>query len=249
MRLPGRIVAYVFAILIVFTFGITGTYILGSYKSGFNVKITSLVEAAYFTVTTVSTVGYGDIVPVTNAARLFVMVLEITGLGVYISAITIVSSELVTARIEKFSGRLSTLERRFLRNHVVLIGTDTVNLDLAEKLKNKNVRYVIMSSDKDMVEGLHERGLRAYLVNETDKEEMKRFEFGRARSIIVDMRNKSRMVYAILVVRSLAQHSKIVVVAHNKDEEKNIRSMSIGVGIINPPDIVSDILAKKIIEL
>ena len=41
----------------------------------------------YFTITTLSTVAFGDIVPVTSAARWFVISLVVIGLGVFFSAI------------------------------------------------------------------------------------------------------------------------------------------------------------------
>ncbi len=249
MRVSDKIIAYILAISFVFAFGISGTYILGHYKNGFNIRINTLLDAAYFTVTTISTVGYGDIVPVTETARLFVIVLVITGLGVFLSAITVLSGDFVNSRIEKFSGGITNIERRFLRNHVVLVGTDTVNSSLAEKLKNRRVSFIIITSDKSTFEELRSHGYRTFIADETDEEAMKKFELGRAKSIIIDMHDKSRMVYAILVVRNLAKNPRVVTVAHNKEEEKNVRNLSAGIGIINPPSLASDIISKRIAEL
>jgi hypothetical protein len=46
-----------------------------------------LGHSVYFTITTLSTVAFGDIVPVTSAARWFVISLVVIGLGVFFSAI------------------------------------------------------------------------------------------------------------------------------------------------------------------
>lgn len=243
------IAIYIFLIAVVFIGGIAGTYALGHYYSGFNVPIVSPLDAAYFTVITVATVGYGDIVPVTAAARIFVMVLVLVGIGTFLSTITFISSALITARVEDTAGRLNPFDKRLLKNHVILVGGDTVNARLAEKLKEKNARFIMISHNPDVVAQLHDQGYKAYLADETSEEEMVKFEFNKAKSVIIDMIDKSRMVYAILVVRDLAEKSKIVVIAHNPDEETHIRRMGAGVGVINPAEMVSNILSQKIDEL
>jgi voltage-gated potassium channel len=58
-------------------------------------------DAAYFCVTSLATVGYGDLTPVTRLGRLFTMVYIIAGLGVlsaFIAAITRVSVEQMELR-------------------------------------------------------------------------------------------------------------------------------------------------------
>lgn len=244
-----RIAVYISLIIIVFIIGTGGVYFFGHFQHGFNMPVDSLFTAAYITVTTLSTVGYGDFVPVSTSARLFIMVLIVSGLGIFLSALTFVSSEFVNARVDTITGRINPFERRLLKEHIILIGSDTVNTRMAEKLKEKNMRFIMLSSNKEIVEQLREQGYRAFVVDETDEEAMKKFEIGKAKSVIIDMRDKSRMVYAILVVRNLAEKSKIVAVAHNTDEEKHIRSMGASIGIVSPFEIVSNMLIKKVEEL
>ena len=62
------------------------------------------LDAAYFCVITLATVGYGDLTPVTRLGRLFTMVFIITGLGVlsaFIGAITRISVEQMEQRRQK----------------------------------------------------------------------------------------------------------------------------------------------------
>ncbi len=250
MALSLRIFIYATLILLVFAGGITGTYVIGHYENGFNVPINSFLEAAYFTTITISTVGYGDIVPVTNTARLFDIVLVITGIGVFLGALSFVTSELVNARVATVAGRLNPFERRLMKHHVILVGVDSVNIRLSEKLKEKNERFIILSSDKDEVDQLRdEKGYRAFLVDETDEKAMSNFRFENAKSIVIDMRDKSRMVYAILIIRNLAEKSRIVAIAHSREEEMRIRSLGAGIGVVSPAEMVSNIITQKIDEL
>ena len=73
-------------------------------------------DAAYFCVTSLATVGYGDLTPVTRLGRLFTMVYIIAGLGVlsaFIAAITRVSVEQMELRRQNHVPLRPLRHRRF----------------------------------------------------------------------------------------------------------------------------------------
>ncbi len=248
MRLSAKALVYFLALLTVFLFGVGGTYILGHYGSNFNQPITSFIDAAYFTIITISTVGYGDIVPITAIAKIFVMILIISGLSVFLSAVTVLSSDLMGNRVEKLSGRITNIERRFLKDHIVLIGTDTVNMQIAKTLKDSGKKFTMITSDKTVADRLREMGYRSYVADETSEADMSKFELSKAKSIIIDMRDKSKMVYLLLIVRTLAKEAKITTIVHSSEEERNVTSLNSKISIMNPANIASQILTKKMEE-
>ena len=226
------IVAYAIAIAAVIAFGVAGTYILG--RSGnFNVQINSLVTALYFTVTTVSTVGYGDIVPVTEAARIFVVVLILSGLSIFLSAVTVLSSDFVNSRIERLSGRISGIEKRLLKGHIVLIGHDLTNALLAERFKAENRKFIIITADKTISDHLRELGYVSYVADATSESDMKNFKLDIARKIIIDLRDSSRTVYAAIVARSLSGSGNMIVIAPTLELERHLNDIGIK-NVINP---------------
>ena len=91
MHVNVKIAIYVLAIVLVLAYGTLGSYALGG--NNFNVKIGSVSESLYFTVVTISTVGYGDIYPVTTLGRYFTIVLIISGLSIFLSAVTVLSGD------------------------------------------------------------------------------------------------------------------------------------------------------------
>ncbi|MCX5818249.1 MAG: potassium channel family protein [Proteobacteria bacterium] len=58
----------------------------------------SLLDAAYYVIVTVATVGYGDIHPVTPAGKLFAIVLIITGVGIFLGVIANVTEIMLAKR-------------------------------------------------------------------------------------------------------------------------------------------------------
>lgn len=75
-RIVARIVWACLILLGLFSIGVLGFYLIGGVRASWS-------DAVYMTLITISTVGYGEIVPLnTFGARLFAGVMSIAGLGV-----------------------------------------------------------------------------------------------------------------------------------------------------------------------
>lgn len=76
----------------VLIYGIIGALYLGNQ---YEPPIETTIQALYYAVITVTTVGYGDYVPITDATRLFTISLIFIGVGSFISAIGIIFQPLM----------------------------------------------------------------------------------------------------------------------------------------------------------
>jgi voltage-gated potassium channel len=123
-----------FAIL---AYGVFGSYLLGK---GFRPEIQDLNTSFYFTITTLSTVGFGDIVPVTTEARWFVVSLLVIGLGVFA---TVIASAIGPKIAGEFNRLLKPKEKAMeLKDHVILVGEGIIARNTAEELKQRGVAFV-----------------------------------------------------------------------------------------------------------
>ncbi len=124
-------------ILAILAYGIFGSYLLGK---GFNPPIKDLGTACYFTVVSLSTVGYGDIVPVRPEARWFVMSLLVVGLGVFATAIASVLGPKISGELN----RLFNINDKIMepKEHVILIGDGAIARNAAEEFMLKKVPLV-----------------------------------------------------------------------------------------------------------
>ncbi len=233
---------YIFAIAAVLAYGVVGTYVLGQ-GNNFNVKISSWNEALYFTIVTISTVGYGDIVPITNTAQDFVIVLIISGLSIFLSALTVLSGEFMGARLEHLYTGMSAIDRKRFGNHIVLVGFNTTNQLVAQKLKNQKSNFIIITRDKATVEALREDGYPAYLVDYTQLKDLGRFNLEKARDIIVDLKDNSETVYVVLIIRKIAAKVMLSVVAPTPEAETHLSDMDVDT-VISPVRMAAEMLAN-----
>jgi voltage-gated potassium channel len=131
---------YIFSlmgILAILAYGSFGTYMLGA---GFRPPIHELTDSLYFTIITLATVGYGDIVPITQETRLFVVSLLIVGLGVFATAIASILGPALSGEIDRFfnprEGKMKP------KDHIILAGEGALAANTSKELKARNIPFV-----------------------------------------------------------------------------------------------------------
>ncbi len=65
----------------------------------------TIVEALYFSVVTLTTVGYGDFSPTTAEAQIFTIFYILTGIGVFVALLASVAQQYIAQKAERPSAR------------------------------------------------------------------------------------------------------------------------------------------------
>ena len=131
-------------ILAVLAYGTIGSFLL---RNDFKPAIENWTDAFYYTVVTLSTVGYGDIVPATSAARWFAMSLLVIGLGVFASAIASAVGPKISGEINRlFNPKDKKMEAK---NHVILVGEGAIARNTAKELRQRGVPFIQIVTAKE----------------------------------------------------------------------------------------------------
>ena len=77
-----------------------------------SVEDLSWLDSVYFTVVTLTTVGYGDISPTTGAGKVFTILYLIIGVGVLVSFVAVTARIMVETRQERLDERRQKRQRR-----------------------------------------------------------------------------------------------------------------------------------------
>jgi len=122
---------------------LTGAIVIFFAESGHpDSQITTLLDAVWWTVSTVTTVGYGDIVPVTDVGKIiavFYMIFGISILGIFLS---VLGTRFYRLRFEKDEKDFSIVQKKFFDRIDILeknqekFGNDL--RDLIDKLKQNS---------------------------------------------------------------------------------------------------------------
>ena len=125
------------SIFVVLAYGTFGSFLFGK---DFLPKINDLVSAFYFTVVTLATVGYGDIVPVTSETRLFVVSFIVLGLGIFATIIASVIAPAISSELSKiFSPTEGKVEPK---DHIILAGEGAIARNAARELAAREISFI-----------------------------------------------------------------------------------------------------------
>jgi len=124
-------------VLAILAYGTLGAYMLGE---GFHPVIKDVTTALYFTIVTLSTVGYGDITPAVPEARLFVVSLIIVGLSIFATAIASTLAPLISGELKHiFTPGEKQMKRK---GHVIVVGEGPIATNTANELGIRNIPFV-----------------------------------------------------------------------------------------------------------
>lgn len=187
--------------------GLVGVTVLGTV--GYLVLGFTFLEALYQTVTTVATVGFREVRPLTPAGMVFTIVLIVVGVGVVLYNLSVIFEGLTEGHLRQH------LERRRmdkliegLRGHVIVCGHGRVGRAAREQLIASGLDVVLVDIDPErarVTDG-------PYLVGDvTDDAVLRRAGVEHARALVAALESDADTVYVTLSAR--AMRSDLVIVA------------------------------------
>lgn len=178
----------------------------------------SFLDALYYSTVTLSTTGYGDIVPYSTFARLTNTFLVTPLRVVFLIILVGTTLEVLTERTrEQF--RL-TRWRKKVRDHVVIVGYGTKGRSAATTLRGRGMpkdRIVVVDTNPKAVQGATEEGYVAVAGDATHSDVLLRAEAHQARQIVVATQRDDTAVLVTLTARQLNGTAHIV--ASVREEE------------------------------
>ncbi|WP_373299973.1 potassium channel family protein [Streptomyces xantholiticus] len=183
-----------------------------------------LLDAVYYATVTLSTTGYGDIVPYSDGARL-TNVLLITPLRVLFLIILVGTTlEVLTERTRE-EWRLNRW-RSNLRDHTVIVGFGTKGRSAMQTLcatgLNKD-QIVIVDPSAKVIDAANAEGFVGVVGDATRSDVLIRAELQRARQIVIAPQRDDTAVLVTLTARQLNRGAKIVAAVREEENAPLLR--------------------------
>jgi len=213
-------------LLLVVTAGTAGYMLLEGY---------SWLEALYMTVITISTVGFGEVRPLSDGGRIFTILLIISSVGIVTYSVSSLSLLLLDGTLQRSlrSWRMrKTISR--LRNHVVVCGYGMTGKHVIQELRRYRTPFVVVEHDPEVIEELRAHSMLVLPGNALEDDTLLQANIKHARALITTLRTDSDNVFVALSARRLAPHLRIV--ARCGDETTAQKLMIAGADSVILPD-------------
>lgn len=232
--------AFILLFLIIIT-GVLGFIFIEKY---------TFFEAFYMTIITVSTVGYGEIRPLSPAGRLFTSGLIIFSFGIFAYVISTITRFI-------FDGEFRLLYKKYkmnkqiqqLKNHNIICGYGRNGRQAAHELIVHHEAVLIIEKDETIAGDIAEQLPEAVVVvgNATDEEVLQRANINKAKSLITTFPSDADNLFVVLTAREM--NSKMTIISRASDDNSDTKLKRAGAtNVIMPDKVGGTRMAKLVVE-
>ncbi len=208
-----------------------------------------LGESLYMSVITISTVGFGEVRPLSSSGRLFTSFFVIANL-----AITALFISQLTQRLAE-GGIVAQLRKRIMHKeidttsgHVIVCGAGRYGREIVEQLTITEETVVLVERDEeriDLIATAHPELLYVQADATTD-EGLERAGAARAKAMIVTLGNDSDNAFAVLTARQLSP--KLVIIARTYNPESRSKMMKVGADHVVQPEQIGGFFMSTLVR-
>lgn len=208
-RITNGLIQSIAAAFLLFIIGVLGYMWIENF---------TIIEAAYMTVITLSTVGYGEVHPLSPAGKIFtgaIIMLGVITIAVMFGTLTeyIVAGELAgSIKLRRLMKKINAM-----RGHYIVCGVGRVGLQVAVELKSQGLPCVVIDRDKAMIEHCAELGIPGVEGDATLDETLRNAGIARAKGLVAALNSDAENVYVILSARKM--NPELTIVGRSTGEE------------------------------
>ncbi len=198
----------------------------------------SFLDSLYMTLTTLTTVGFGEVHPLSSAGRLFTIGMLIMGVGLIGVLLALLAQAIQDGALGE-RGRRRRMQRRVagLRDHFVICAYGRVGRTVAREFEAEGLDFVVVDRDPDLQEQLISDGV-VYLIDDPTRESVL-IEAGvpRAKGLISAVDDDADNLYIVLTARSI--NPDLYIVARASEEAAAEKLYTAGADRVISPYISS----------
>lgn len=164
----------------------------------------SLLDALFMTVTTITTVGYQEVHPLSTGGQVFTVFLIIGGVGGALYTLTGIVEYIIGGYFGTTLGRRRMKARiNELNGHFILCGYGRVGREIARTFREEGMPFVVVDNSPESITQIDQAGYLYVLGDATDDEVLKEAGIERARGLVSAVDSDAENTYISLSARQL----------------------------------------------
>lgn len=207
-----------------------------------------LLDAVYLAVMTMTTVGYGEIRPLSQAGRLFNIGYMLLSVSVLLFTIGVMTQTVLEVQIGALLGRRR--EKKMidkLKGHYVVCGFGRLGRGAAEEIKGSGVEVVVVDRREDRVEWARRLGYHALEGDSTRDDVLKEAGVERAAGLIAALATDADNLFAVISAKGLNTKLRVGARAAEEEAEKKMRAVGAD-SVLAPYKLAGTRLAQSVLK-
>jgi len=179
----------------------------------------SFLDSLYMTVTTLTTVGYGEVHPLDTSGKIYAVVLILIGAGV----VLYILGDMVELLIDINLGRRMKYRIIKLRDHQIVCGFGRTGQEVAEHFRENRIPFVVVEQDPQVVREAEDMGMLVLEGDASTDEVLLDAQISKARGIVCALPDDTHNTFIALTAKGLNENIDIVSRTANPGSEAKLR--------------------------
>jgi voltage-gated potassium channel len=205
-------------------------------------------DGFYMVVTTLTTIGYQEVHPLSHAGRVFNIFVILAGVSLLLLGVGALSQALLEFELQSFFGR-RRMEREIgrLESHFIICGMGRVGRSVARELGRKPVPFVIIENAEAKRQRYATENWLVVAGDATAEETLRQAQIERARGLIAATTTDATNLYIVLTARGLNPHLKIIARASEDSAEKHLLTAGAD-SVVSPYSFAGQRIAQSLLR-
>ncbi len=207
---------YVFLMLLVLVgLGATGFHVI----EGWNWD-----DSIYMTLMVLTTVGFGEVHPLTTAGKIYTDVVMVVGIGLMLYLLSLLAEGLVRGVFDPALAQRRKEKRLLnLKNHTVVCGYGQVGEAVCSALAGAGRKVVVIDNDSARLEWASTQGLLTLQGDATDEDVLRRAGIEHAQALVTVIGSDPANLYVVLSAKGLFPDLRVIVRASDESAARKMR--------------------------
>ncbi len=205
-------------------------------------------DGFYMVVTTLTTIGYQEVHPLSHAGRIFNIFVILSGVSLLLIGIGLLSQALLEFELQSFFGR-RRMEREIarLKGHYIICGMGRVGRSVARELARKPVPFVILDNSETKRQRFAAENWLVLAGDATLEQTLRDAQIERAQGLIAATTTDATNLYIVLTARGLNPNLKIIARASEDAAEKHLLTAGAD-SVVSPYSFAGQRIAQSLLR-
>ena len=233
-----KVYTAVLLLFVVLAIGVIGFKVISDY---------SWIDALYMTVITITTVGYGEVMPLDAESKIFTVFLILISIVVVGYAISVITEYILsTNNIEELKQKKMQKLIDSFKNHVIICGYGRNGTQAARKLAAHKRSFVVIEKDKELAQRLQFDNVPHVIGNANEDEVLMIAGVDRASCFISALPSDADNLFVVLSTRQINKDINIISRASQESSYDKLKFAGAN-NVILPDKIGGDHMASLVV--
>lgn len=233
-----KIYTAVFLLISIMVIGVIGYVTIAGY---------TWVDALYMTVITMTTVGFGEVVPLDDKSKIFTIFLILASIVIVGYALSVITEYILSKNnVEELKHKRMRKKIEGFKNHIVICGYGRNGKQAARKLMAYNKEFVVIERDKELEERMQLDGVPYVIGNANEDETLVLAGVDKASCFISALPSDADNLFVVLSTRQLNSEINIISRASNESSYDKLKFAGAN-NVILPDKIGGDHMASLVV--